>query len=1367
MKLRQTVILFVALAFCSASFGQKGMVNKGALIVVANNGIINLQGAGADYNNLSAGATNGRISLAGKIYIDGNWYNNAAGDAVFLSPGSAGEVIFNGATTQQIGGTLSTSFGKLTLSNALGLSLANDISLAGNLTLTSGNLNIGSRVLTFAADASISGTPSATSMIIASGTGEVRKLFNGTGAFIFPVGDSTGTAEYSPATLDFTSGTFGTGAYASVKLTNGKHPFNTSANNYLSRYWTISQNNISNFSCNLSLNYTDADISGNEGTIFLGKWNSPFWKKLNLAASTSNTLTGTVTSFGDFTGGESNAFDVSFTMGNTGAINEGAENGARIDVTLFNDYFQSALNSANWIMTNLPEGVTIGSVNRIDNTHAYILLSGSRTRHYSADITNATLTIGYQELTNLGSGSVSSGSGITFTAYTGTATVAMSAGGNIVEGAENGRNITLTLSNGTFASPLVPGNFTIANLPTGVTIGSVVRNSPGQVTITLSGNRTVDYDADIYNATLTVYQAALDNYTLGNITEATGITFKANLEQLTATASALTETNLDGAVILLALVNESFADASLSAASFTLNNAPAGTTVKSVTETDSTHASLTLAFDSANYDFDTDINAFSITVAPAELNGVASVTSNALSISAVIESPSVNMGNPGLIETSLNGSNLTLNLSQERFKDAATLSASVFTLNNAPPGLTIGNVQKISSYAAKITLSFDGTYFASDYPLFSVSMDGSVLRGGATLVSNAAVITAVLAGSPSVAISADSLVETSLDGSVIQVALSNDKFSTGLLSPSQFMLNHAPVGLTIGSVVYADSVHASITLAFDKTDFDQSVTDFAILVDASALASGTQLISNNLIIKAIQEQMVATAPALTETNLNGAVISLALVNESFADTSLLPANFSLNNAPAGTTVKSVVATDATHASLTLAFDSANYDFDTDIHNFSITVAPAELVGHGSVTSNALDVTAVVESSAASMGDPGLVESMLNGANLTLSLSQDRIKDAAALSGAVFTLNNAPPGLSIGNVQKISPYAVTITLTFDGAYFASDYPLFSVSIDGSVLRGGTTLVTNSSVITAVQAGLRAAQISADSLLETSLNGSVIQVVLSNDKFSTNALSPALFFLNHAPAGLSVGSVGYADSVHASLTLAFDGTDFDQSIADFSVNIGGSILASGSLLTSNNLTIIAVVEPKSFVISHSGLSKSNLNGAKIRLDLSGVTFGSANLLPSEFTLNHAPYGVNVDSVRYESPTVAWVILGYDGTNFTSDVADFSITINSSALSEAGDLTSNALAILATGVDKLSADLILKIYANRNVVCIQCDQYDQLEGTFAVYNLSGQEIVRKKLIKTNLNAATLYGPPGAYIVRIYNHNRVYTGKVFVMTY
>lgn len=1367
MKLRQIIILFVALAFCSSSFAQKGLVNKGALIVVANNGIINLKGTGADYNNQSAGSLNGRISLAGKMYLDGNWYNNAAGDAVFLSPGSAGEVIFNGSSAQQIGGSLPTSFGTLTLNNALGLSLTNDASLAGNLNLSSGNLNIGSSILSLSSATTISGTPSATSMIIASGNGEVRKLFNGASSFTFPVGDNTGTAEYSPATLNFTSGSFGPGAYVSVKVINSKHPFNTSATSYLNRYWSLSQSNISNFSCDLSLNYVDADIASSEASIFLGKWNSPFWKKLNLTTQASNSLTGTVTSFSDFTGGESTVFDVSFTMSNASAIYEGAENGARIDVTLFNDYFQSTLNSANWSMTNLPEGVTIGSVTRIDNTHAYILLSGNRTKFYSADITNAALSIGYQELTNLGSGTISASSGVTFTANAGTVSMTMSAGGNIVEGAENGRGITVTVSNGTFASSLVPGNFTMSNLPTGVSIGSVVRNSPSQVTIVLSGNRTVDYDADINNATLTVNQAALDNYTLGNITVATGIVFKATIEQLMVTAPALSEINLDGAVISLALVNESFADASLSAANFTLNNAPAGTTVKSVTETDATHASLTLAFDSANYDFDTDINAFSITVAPAELNGIASVTSNVLSISAVIETPAADMGNPGLTETTLNSCILTINLSQERFKDAAVLSASVFSLNNAPSGLSIGNVQKLSPYAVSITLSYDGTYFASDYPLFSVSMDGSVLRGSTALVSNSTVIKAVQTSSPSMAISADSLVESSLNGSIVQVALSSDKFSTGVLSPSQFLLNHAPAGLTIESVTYTDSVHATITLAFDKSDFDQSVTDFSILVNSSILASGTQLISNNLIIKAIKEQMVATTPALTETNLNGAVVSLTLVNESFAATSLSSANFSLNNAPTGTTVESVTETDATHASLTLAFDSANYDFDADINNFSITVAPAELNGLGSVTSNPLGINAVIESPTADIGNPRLIETSLNGTSLILNLSQDWFKDAAVLSASVFTLNNVPPGLSIGSVLKISPCAVKITLSFDGTYFASDYPFFSVSVDGSVLRGGATLVSNSAVLTALQAGIRTAQISADSLVETSLNGSVVQVALSNDKFSTGSLSSSQFLLNHAPAGLTIGSVVYTDSVHASLTLAFDGTDFDQSIPDFSVSIGGAILASGSPLFSNNSPITAVAEPKTVVISHAGLSKSNLNGAKIKLELSGVTFGSANLVPSEFILNHAPLGVSVDSVRYENSSIAWVILGYDGTNYTSDVTDFSITVNSSVLGEPGDITSNTLTILATGIGLIPDNLKIQIYADRNMVCIRCDQFSRLNGTFAVYTLSGQEIVRRKLEKTVLNSATLFGSPGEYIIRIYSNNKVYTGKVFVMTH
>ncbi|MBM4168931.1 MAG: T9SS type A sorting domain-containing protein [Ignavibacteria bacterium] len=149
-------------------------------------------------------------------------------------------------------------------------------------------------------------------MIVATGSGELRKTFTGTGSFTFPVGDNTGTAEYSPVTLNFTSGSFSS-AYAGVKLANSKHPNNTSSTDYINRYWTVSSSGISSFSCDASFVYVAADVEGTESNLYCGSWGGSSWTLLNAVNTGTKTLSGTVSSFSDFTGGETSALPVQLT----------------------------------------------------------------------------------------------------------------------------------------------------------------------------------------------------------------------------------------------------------------------------------------------------------------------------------------------------------------------------------------------------------------------------------------------------------------------------------------------------------------------------------------------------------------------------------------------------------------------------------------------------------------------------------------------------------------------------------------------------------------------------------------------------------------------------------------------------------------------------------------------------------------------------------------------------------------------------------------------------------------------------------------------------------------------------------------------
>lgn len=88
--MRSFLLLWMFLMLTCPLQAQKGIINKGALIVVSGNAVISAQGSGASYINQSAGAVSGRLSLDGKIYLQGDWLNNADGGTVLISPYNAG-----------------------------------------------------------------------------------------------------------------------------------------------------------------------------------------------------------------------------------------------------------------------------------------------------------------------------------------------------------------------------------------------------------------------------------------------------------------------------------------------------------------------------------------------------------------------------------------------------------------------------------------------------------------------------------------------------------------------------------------------------------------------------------------------------------------------------------------------------------------------------------------------------------------------------------------------------------------------------------------------------------------------------------------------------------------------------------------------------------------------------------------------------------------------------------------------------------------------------------------------------------------------------------------------------------------------------
>ena len=104
------------------------------------------------------------------------------------------------------------------------------------------------------------------------------------------------------------------------------------------------------------------------------------------------------------------------TISDDGQISEGSENGEIIYITLENDTFVNVLNSSNWTVSNLPTGVSVGSISRTDDYHAQILLSGNTSIDYDVDITNISVSITSDEFVTMSSGTLTADTGVTFTA---------------------------------------------------------------------------------------------------------------------------------------------------------------------------------------------------------------------------------------------------------------------------------------------------------------------------------------------------------------------------------------------------------------------------------------------------------------------------------------------------------------------------------------------------------------------------------------------------------------------------------------------------------------------------------------------------------------------------------------------------------------------------------------------------------------------------------------------------------------------------------------------------------------------------------------------------------------------------------------
>ena len=214
------------------------------------------------YHNLTISGTNATFaSTITTLNVRGNLNLNQE-----LS--FAGKTInMTGVADQTIGGSAAINFNNLIVNKETGaVILANDIAVNGTLTLTKGNLVLGIKNLILGSN-EVFGPFDPSTMIVADGSGTVRRKFTNAESYFFPIGELTGAPSYSPIKVALTAGTFNANAFVGVNVVDAKHPKNFSSQDFISRYWNVTQTGITNAVANITATYDALDFNGEESAI--------------------------------------------------------------------------------------------------------------------------------------------------------------------------------------------------------------------------------------------------------------------------------------------------------------------------------------------------------------------------------------------------------------------------------------------------------------------------------------------------------------------------------------------------------------------------------------------------------------------------------------------------------------------------------------------------------------------------------------------------------------------------------------------------------------------------------------------------------------------------------------------------------------------------------------------------------------------------------------------------------------------------------------------------------------------------------------------------------------------------------------------
>ena len=715
-------------------------------------------------------------------------------------------------------------------------------------------------------------------------------------------------------------------------------------------------------------------------------------------------------------------------------------------------------------------------------------------------------------------------------------TIMLASRSPLTEATLNGSIVTLTLRNRIYENWL-NDPLTVAGIA-GVTVNpaNVKRVNATTLTVELTFDGT-DLDTDA-TLTFTVKADAIANYRGPALTATVPVT--AVRESVNASVAApLTEATLNGSVVTLTLSGRNYESQHTVGNNVTVSGIT-GVTVSGfdVERISDTQVNIKLMFDGT--DFDTNAT-LTFKVAPDAVmgyNGAALVAQ--LPVIAVVERrPIITAFAPRpLTETTLNESVVTLTLSSGMYaRSIANIRRALQVSGIAGVTFRQSDVIRLSDTQVTVKLAFDNTNFDTDATLtFRIGAGAIVAYNGHLLIAEIPV-TALVKGRPTITLSTpQSFTEATLDGSIVLLTLNNGTYAQSRANIENAVTVSGIAGVTVkrSGVERLSDIEITVELEFEGNFDAGAILTFTVEADAISEYGGPALIARGVVGGGKESMVASTESPLTETTLNGSVVTLTLNGATYERS-----NFDIRDAVTVSGIKGVTfhwfdlnRVSDTELEVELTFDG---DFDADA-TLTFTVEADAIAGYdGPDLTAQVTVTGGQESVAASTASP-LTEATLKGSVITLTFqgrtyerSIFKIRDAVKVAGVA--------GVTIPwhGLKRKSDTEITVELDFDGNIDTDSTLTFTVGAEAILEYEGPALI----VQVAVTGSQKSVVATTESpLTEATLDGSVVTLMLKGTQYERSIFKIRDAVKVAGVAGVTIPWHGFNRKSDTEITIELD-------------------------------------------------------------------------------------------------------------------------------------------------------------------------------------------------------------------------------------